>query len=334
MPYGATILDAEGTRLSAEEKALFQRVNPFGFILFARNIESAAQTQALCDELREAVGRDCLITVDQEGGRVQRLRPPLARQWQPALDHVQAAGEGASRAMYLRARLIAQELREVGIDSNCAPLADVASEDTHPFLQNRRYGRDLAAVVANARATADGLLDGGVVPVVKHIPGHGRASMDSHFDLPRISAPLDQLRQEDFAAFRALNDLPMGMTAHLVYEALDERPATLSPTVMQVVREAIGFDGLIMSDDISMKALQGTAADIARDTIAAGCDVVLFCNAPLDQRTAVAEAAGEMTPAAQARAERAEAARRSPAMLDTAAAEAELSALMGGQVYG
>lgn len=334
MPYGATILDAEGTRLSAEEKALFQRVNPFGFILFARNIESAAQTQALCDELREAVGRDCLITVDQEGGRVQRLRPPLARQWQPALDHVQAAGEGASRAMYLRARLIAQELREVGIDSNCAPLADVASEDTHPFLQNRCYGRDLAAAVANARATADGLLDGGVVPVVKHIPGHGRASMDSHFDLPRISAPLDQLRQEDFAAFRALNDLPMGMTAHLVYEALDERPATLSPTVMQVVREDIGFDGLIMSDDISMKALQGTAADIARDTIEAGCDVVLFCNAPLDQRTAVAEAAGEMTPAAQARAERAEAARRSPAMLDTAAAEAELSALMGGQVYG
>ena len=334
MPYGATILDAEGTRLSAEEKALFQRVNPFGFILFARNIESAAQTQALCDELREAVGRDCLITVDQEGGRVQRLRPPLARQWQPALDHVQAAGEGASRAMYLRARLIAQELREVGIDSNCAPLADVASEDTHPFLQNRCYGRDLAAVVANARATADGLLDGGVVPVVKHIPGHGRASMDSHFDLPRISAPLDQLGQEDFAAFRALNDLPMGMTAHLVYEALDERPATLSPMVMQVVREDIGFDGLIMSDDISMKALQGTAADIARDTIAAGCDVVLFCNAPLDQRTAVAEAAGEMTPAAQARAERAEAARRSPAMLDTAAAEAELSALMGGQVYG
>ena len=334
MPYGATILDAEGTRLSAEEKALFQRVNPFGFILFARNIESAAQTQALCDELREAVGRDCLITVDQEGGRVQRLRPPLARQWQPALDHVQAAGEGASRAMYLRARLIAQELREVGIDSNCAPLADVASEDTHPFLPNRCYGRDVAAVVANARATADGLLDGGVVPVVKHIPGHGRASMDSHFDLPRISAPLDQLRQEDFAAFRALNDLPMGMTAHLVYEALDERPATLSPTVMQVVREDIGFDGLIMSDDISMKALQGTAADIARDTIAAGCDVVLFCNAPLDQRTAVAEAAGEMTQAAQARAERAEAARRSPAMLDTAAAEAELSALMGGQVYG
>ncbi|WP_293573116.1 beta-N-acetylhexosaminidase [Phaeobacter sp.] len=352
MPYGATILDAEGTRLSAAEKALFQRVDPFGFILFARNIDSAEQTRALCDELRSAVGRDCLITVDQEGGRVQRLRPPLARQWRPALDHAQAAldhaqaaqnqaqdhaqaaGDGAVRAMYLRARLIAEELRSLGIDSNCAPLADVAADQTHPFLRNRCYGDGLADVVARARATADGLLDGGVVPVVKHIPGHGRATLDSHHDLPRIAAPLDALRAVDFAAFRALNDLPMGMTAHLVYEALDTHPATLSSTVMQMVRDDIGFDGLIMSDDISMKALNGTPQDIARDTIAAGCDVVLFCNAPLDQRTAVAEAAGTMSPAAQARAEAAEAARRTPAPLDTEAAEAELSALMGGQVYG
>ncbi|MFV1493621.1 beta-N-acetylhexosaminidase [Phaeobacter sp. JH18-32] len=334
MRYGATILDAEGLRLSAAEKALFARANPFGFILFARNIDSAEQTRALCDELREAVGRNCLITIDQEGGRVQRLRPPLARQWRPALDHAAAAGAGADRAMYLRARLIAEELRGLGIDSNCAPLADVAGPDTHPFLQNRCYGSDLAAVVRRARATADGLLDGGVVPVVKHIPGHGRATLDSHKDLPRISAPLDLLTGSDFAAFAALNDLPMGMTAHLVYEALDSRPATLSPRVMQMIRTDIGFDGLIMSDDISMKALSGTPQDIARDTLAAGCDVVLFCNAPLDERAAVAEASGQMSVAAQARAEQAEAARRAPAPLDITAAEAELSALMGGQVYG
>ncbi|UWR50200.1 beta-N-acetylhexosaminidase [Phaeobacter inhibens] len=334
MRYGATILDAEGLRLSAAEKALFARANPFGFILFARNIDSAEQTRALCNDLREAVGRDCLITIDQEGGRVQRLRPPLARQWQPALDHASVAGAGATRAMYLRARLIADELRDLGIDSNCAPLADVAGEGTHPFLKNRCYGTDLTTVVTRARATAEGLLDGGVVPVVKHIPGHGRASMDSHHDLPRITASLADLAREDFAAFAALNDLPMGMTAHLVYETLDSEPATLSPRMMQMIRSDIGFDGLIMSDDISMKALQGTAADIARDTIAAGCDVVLFCNAPLDDRAAVAEAAGEMTDAAQARAERAEAARRTPAALDIPTAEAELSALMGGQVYG
>ncbi|APG46538.1 beta-N-acetylhexosaminidase [Phaeobacter porticola] len=334
MRYGATILDAEGLRLSAEEKTFFAEANPFGFILFARNIESADQTRALCDDLRAAVGRDCLITIDQEGGRVQRLRPPLARQWRPALDHATAAGQGANRAMYLRARLIADELRGLGIDSNCAPLADVAGPDTHAFLQNRCYGTDLTTVVTRARATAEGLLDGGVVPVVKHIPGHGRASLDSHKDLPRITAPLADLAGEDFAAFAALNHLPMGMTAHLVYDALDTQPATLSARVMQMIRSDIGFDGLIMSDDISMKALSGTPQDIARDTLAAGCDVVLFCNAPLDERRAVAAVAGEMTDAAQARAERAEAARRNPAPLDIPAAEAELSALMGGQVYG
>ncbi|MFS4582809.1 beta-N-acetylhexosaminidase [Phaeobacter sp. C3_T13_0] len=334
MRYGATILDAEGLRLSADEKALFARTNPFGFILFARNIDSADQTRALCDELRESVGRNCLITIDQEGGRVQRLRPPLARQWRPALDHAMAAGESANRAMYLRARLIADELRSVGVDSNCAPLADLAGPETHAFLHNRCYGTDLSTVVTRARATAEGLLDGGVVPVVKHIPGHGRANLDSHKDLPCITAPLADLAREDFAAFAALNHLPMGMTAHLVYEALDTQPATLSPRVMQMIRSDIGFDGLIMSDDISMKALSGTPQGIACDTLAAGCDVVLFCNAPLDERTAVAEAAGEMTATAQARAERAEAARRNPAPLDITAAEAELSALMGGQVYG
>jgi beta-N-acetylhexosaminidase len=335
MTYGATILDAEGLRLSAEEKAFFRDANPFGFILFARNIKSADQTRALCEDFREAVGRDCLITIDQEGGRVQRLRAPLARDWLPPLDHVERAGAGAERAMYLRYRLIAHELRALGIDSNCAPVGDVACAVTHPFLKNRCYGSDAAAVARLGRAVAEAHLDGGVLPVLKHLPGHGRATADSHKDLPRVSAPAAELEQADFAAFQALNDLPMAMTAHLVYEAYDaERPATVSPVMTQLIRETIGFDGLLMSDDISMKALRGAPQDIARATIAAGCDVVLFCNAPLAERRAVAEAAGQMTAAAQSRAEAALAARKAPAELDIQAAEDELAALMGGQVYG
>lgn len=335
MTFGATILDAEGLRLSAEEKAFFRDADPFGFILFARNIDSHDQTRALCDDFREAVGRDCVITIDQEGGRVQRLRAPLARNWLPPLEHVQRAGDQAERAMYLRYRLIAHELLALGIDSNCAPVGDVACEVTHPFLKNRCYGEDAAAVARLGRAVAQAHLDGGVLPVVKHLPGHGRATADSHKDLPRVSAPAEQLEQVDFAVFKALNDLPMGMTAHLVYEAHDgDRPATASPVMMQLIRDQIGFDGLIMSDDISMKAMRGTPQEIARATIAAGCDVVLFCNAPLEDRRAVADAAGQMTTAAQSRAEAALAARKTPAELDIQAAEDELAALMGGQVYG
>ena len=334
MGFGATILDAEGLRLSPDEKALFRDVDPFGFILFARNIESLDQVRALCAEFREAVGRDCLITIDQEGGRVQRLRPPLARQWLPPLDHAARAGKAAERAMYLRYRLISRELHSLGIDSNCAPLADIAGAGTHEFLKNRCYGAGRDTVVRLSRAVAQAHLDGGVLPVLKHIPGHGRATADSHHGLPRVAADAATLQDSDFAVFRALNDLPLGMTAHLVYEALDSRPATLSPRVMKMIREDIGFGGLVMTDDISMKALSGTPAEIARQALDAGCDVVLLCNASLAERMAAAEAAGGMTAAAQARAERALAARRPPAELDIQAAEAELSALMGGQVYG
>lgn len=362
MRYGATILDAEGLRLTADEKALFREAAPFGFILFARNIESADQLRRLCDELRAAAGHECLITVDQEGGRVQRLRAPLAREWLPALDHVEAASDPV-RAMYLRARLIAAELHALGIDSNCAPLADVATTDTHPFLRNRCYGSDAASVAARARACAQGHLDGGVVPVMKHIPGHGRAAQDSHHDLPHVTASAELLRAEDFAAFAALRDLPMAMTAHLVYDAFDPRPATLSPVMMRLIREELGYDGLVMTDDISMKALWKVAeqdegriltargsgrelsdlrpddtvtwsAKLARQSLDAGCDVALYCNAPLAERAAVAAAAGFLSDAGQRRAEAALACRTSPAALDLQAAEAELSALMGGRVYG
>ena len=274
--FGATILDADGLSLSADEKAFFRDANPFGFILFARNIDTPEQVRQLCDEMRESVGRDAIITVDQEGGRVQRLRAPHWREWQPPLDIVAATGQNAKRAMYLMYRLIADELRSLGIDSNCAPTVDVIGPDTHPFLHNRCYGEDMASVVSIGRAVANGLLDGGVLPVVKHMPGHGRATSDSHHDLPRVSAPADDLQTIDFAAFRALNDLPMGMTAHLVYEAIDDQPATLSPRMMRLIREEIGFENLIMTDDISMKALRGTPAESTRAALAAGCDVALI----------------------------------------------------------
>jgi beta-N-acetylhexosaminidase len=334
MRYGATILDASGLRLTAQEKALFRAVKPFGFILFARNIDTPDQVRALCDELREAAGHEAVITVDQEGGRVQRLRAPHWRDWTAPLDFVQAAGPNAAEAMYLRFRLIADELHRVGIDSNCAPMVDVAGAQTHAFLRNRCYGETPDAVAALGRAAADGMLAGGVLPVVKHMPGHGRATMDSHFDLPQVDAPHAALDTHDFAPFKALNDLPMGMTAHLVYDAIDPRPATLSPVMMQLIREDIGFDNLIMTDDISMKALAGEVDAIAAGALAAGCDVVLYCNATLEDRTRVADAAGEMSEAAQTRAARALAMRRTPDDVDIPALTAKLDRLLGGTVYG
>ncbi len=333
MNFGACILDATGLRLTRDEKALFRDADPFGFILFARNIDTGDQVRALCGDFRAALGRDCLVSVDQEGGRVQRLRAPLAREWPPPQAHVARAGAGGERAMYLRYRLIADELYRLGIDSNCAPVLDLAGADTHAFLQNRCYGGDPGQVAAIGRAVANGLLDGGVVPVVKHMPGHGRATRDSHFDLPRVDTGPQELDDTDFAPFRALNDLPMGMTAHQVFAAIDPAPATISPTMIALIRDRIGFDGLIMTDDISMKAFGGSPAQAARAAIAAGCDVVLACNQSLKQRADVAEAAGAMNPTAQARAVAALGARRPPLELDIEAAEAELAALTGGQMY-
>lgn len=329
--FGATILDADGLRLTPDEKRFFAEANPFGFILFARNIDTPDQVRALCGDLRDAVGRDAPITIDQEGGRVQRLRGPRWREWLPPLEHVQRAGAQAEQAMYLRYRIIADELHALGIDSNCAPMVDVATPDTHAFLQNRCYGFDAGTVARLGRAAADGLLDGGVLPVLKHIPGHGRAVVDSHFDLPVVADDPATLRASDFAPFKALNDLPMGMTAHLVYSALDDRPATLSPRIMGLIREEIGFDGLIMTDDISMKALSGDLADLSRAALDAGCDVILHCNGSLDERRAVAGAAGPMSDAAQARAERALEARKTPDEVDIPALAAKLEALLNGR---
>ncbi|MEP4198220.1 MAG: beta-N-acetylhexosaminidase [Aliishimia sp.] len=331
--FGACMLSSDGPRLSADEKALFRDTQPFGFIIFARHVQSPDQLRTLCNEFREAVGRECLITVDQEGGRVQRLRAPHWREWHPALEHAVGSGKNAARSMYLRARLIAHELHSVGIDSNCAPNLDIAGQKTHPFLLNRCYGTDIGEVVDLGRAVASGLLEGGVVPIMKHIPGHGRGAQDSHKALPVVHASKAELIETDFFPFQALKDLPMGMTAHLVFSDMDASPVTQSSTMMRVIRETIGFDGLLMTDDISMQALSGSLGERTEASIKAGCDVVLHCNDDFAARVCVAEAAGEMTEAAQTRADAAMAWRKKPDEIDIPAVEAELEALLGGPVY-
>ena len=327
----ACIFGCEGPALGDAERAFFAETAPWGFILFARNVETPDQLRRLTGDLRDAVGRYAPIFVDQEGGRVQRLRAPYWREWLPPLDTVEAAGPQAPLAMYLRARLIAAELHAVGIDGNCAPTVDIAGPLTHPFLRNRCYGSDLDTVVAVARAVAKGLLDGGVLPVMKHMPGHGRAMIDTHLDLPRVTDAAEDLLRSDFAAFRALADLPLGMTAHIVFSAYDDQPATCSAPMIRVIRDQIGFGGLLMTDDLSMQALSGTIGERAAASRRAGCDVMLHCNGNLGEMQAVAAASGALAGAALARAEAALAARRTPDTADPQALDAELAQLVRDQ---
>jgi beta-N-acetylhexosaminidase len=327
----AVIFGCEGPRLTPGEAAFFRSADPWGFILFARNIDSPDQVRRLTAELREAVGWDAPVLIDQEGGRVQRMRAPHWREWLPPLDQCDQAGRNAARSMYLRYRIMAEELRAVGIDVNCAPCGDLAGEATHPFLRNRCYGSEPGRVAGIARAVATGLMAGGVLPVMKHMPGHGRATVDSHEGLPRTDASPEELGLSDFAVFRALSDLPLGMTAHVVFEAFDDHAATVSARMVRLIREEIGFDGLLMTDDIGMGALGGTVVSRGRAAIAAGCDVVLHCNGTLPEMNAMAEAVGRMTEPARLRGDRALRARRNPQPIDIPAAEAELEALLDGQ---
>ena len=307
---GATIFGCAGPVLLPEERAFFREADPFGFILFARNIETPEQVLRLTSSLRNAVGRDAPILVDQEGGRVQRLRAPYWREWAPPLDTVLADPATAAERMRRRMAVIGAELRAVGIDANCAPLADVARDGTHPFLRNRCYGTDPETVAQVARAVADGLMAAGVLPVLKHMPGHGLSHLDTHLELPVVDLGIDDLRAVDFAPFQALNDLPMAMTAHLVFQALDpDRPATQSPVMIRLIREEIGFGGLLMTDDLNMQALAGTLRERTTRSIAAGCDIALHCKGDLAEMQEVATAAGQMGPAAQDRARAALAAR-------------------------
>ncbi|MDO8883539.1 MAG: glycoside hydrolase family 3 protein [Pseudotabrizicola sp.] len=328
----AAIFGCAGPELTADERAFFHDADPFGFILFGRNVIDPAQLRRLAGALRDAVGRDAPVLIDQEGGRVQRLRAPHWREWTPPLDMVAQARDPA-RAMWLRSRIIAHELRGVGVDANCAPCADIAGVDTHPFLKNRCYGTDVALVSRISAAVASGHLAGGVLPVIKHLPGHGRATADTHHDLPTVTASREDLSVTDFAPFKALNHLPMAMTAHIIFAAYDDKPATQSPEMLRVIRDEIGFQGLLMTDDLNMQALRGTLADRTAASMAAGCDIALHCKGDMAEMLAVAAACGDQTPAIRQRAQAALAQRHAPDPVDIQALEAELRGVMSGDTH-
>jgi beta-N-acetylhexosaminidase len=330
MPASAAILGCEGLSLGAGEAAFFRDADPWGFILFGRNVADPWQLARLVADLRESVGREAPVLIDQEGGRVARLGAPHWRAWLDPLAQAARAGAAGPRSFWLRYRLIAAELAALGIDANCAPSADIAGPRTHPFLRARCLGQSAAEAAANARAAAKGLLAGGVLPVLKHLPGHGRAEVDSHLALPVVAEDAATLGAEDFAPFRALADLPMAMTAHVRYPALADAPATLSAPIIGLIRESIGFRGLLMTDDISMQALSGSLAGRSAAALAAGCDVVLHCNGKRAEMEAVVAAAGALCPAAEARAAAALACRRRPEPIDSRALAAELGAVLQG----
>lgn len=335
-PIGAFISGCSGPVLSTAERDFFSRTNPWGLILFKRNCETPEQLKTLTSAFRAAVGRkNAPVFIDQEGGRVQRLGPP-SNAWRryPA---ARAYGEAfkASPLMGLRAarnvgRLMAEDLIEAGITANCVPVLDVPQPDAHEIVGNRAYADRIEAIMALARAHAAGFADGGVLPVIKHIPGHGRARADSHLELPVVEAKRSDLEAVDFPPFAAMADAPMAMTAHVVYTALDRTaPATLSKKVIStIIRKQIGFRGLLMTDDLSMKALSGSYAEKTQRALAAGCDIVLHCNGQMDEMEEVAAAAGVLKGRALARARAALKAARKPQPFDRKQALKDLEAVL------
>lgn len=308
MSVSAAIYGCAGLELNAAERAFFRETKPWGFILFARNIDTLDQVRRLTTVLREAAGHDAHILIDQEGGRVQRLRPPHWHLYPPGRTYgdIHAIDpEAGLAAARLGARLIAADLRDLGITVDCLPVLDVPVPGAHDVIGDRAYAEAPDAVAALGRAAAEGLLAGGVLPVMKHIPGHGRAHVDSHKDLPIVAASRRALEARDFRPFHMLRDLPMAMTAHVVYSAIDpETPATTSRKLIEeIVRGHIGFDGLLMSDDLSMEALSGGLQERARASLAAGCDVVLHCNGRMTEMEAVAGEVPALAGAAWVRAE-------------------------------
>jgi beta-N-acetylhexosaminidase len=333
MAVRAFITGLAGTALSPAERAFVREHEPWGFIIFKRNVETPSQLRRLIGAVREAAGRNVPVLVDQEGGRVQRLGPPHWPSYPPGAAYGRLYDRNTAdgiRAAYLGGRLIAADLAAVGIDVDCLPVADVPASDADPIIGDRAYGQSADKVSALARAVADGLLEGGVLPVLKHIPGHGRATADSHHALPVVETDQDTLRKSDFAAFRPLSDLPLGMTAHVVYTAIDPiAPATTSVTLVRdVIRGWLGFAGLLMSDDISMGALSGSIEARARTAIAAGCDVILHCSGELAEMQAVASAVPVLTGDAAARADAALGRRGKVPKDDLAALRAEWAALI------
>jgi beta-N-acetylhexosaminidase len=305
------ILGCSGKELLPDEARFYADQRPWGFILFARNIGEPNQIGDLVAGLRESVGRpEAPVFIDQEGGRVQRLRPPIAPNY-PAGSAIGALyrqdRQAGLRAAWLLARLHAFDLLRFGINADCLPVLDVPVEGASDVIGKRAYGKDPESVTALGRAAAEGLMSGGVLPVMKHIPGHGRAFSDTHFELPTVDTPIEQLRVHDFAPFKALKDLPMAMTAHVVYSAIDPKnPATTSAKVVEeIVRGEIGFDGLLMSDDTSMKALSGDFPEKAEAILAAGCDIVLHCNGVMEEMKGIVSQAKPLTGKSLERANRA-----------------------------
>lgn len=329
------IFGCAGSALTADERAFYGDMQPWGFILFARNIENREQVKALVKELRATVNDSkAPVLIDQEGGRVARLKPP---QWEarPAAERFALLHndntDAAHEAAYLNARLIAHDLAELGINVDCTPVLDVPVDGADQIIGDRAYGRDPLTIIDLGRNVIEGMIEGGVLPVMKHIPGHGRANADSHLALPRVSTPREELSATDFVPFRGLADCPMAMTAHVVYEAIDpQRPATTSSRVIhEIIRGEIGFDGLLMSDDLSMNALSGTLAQRCKASLTAGCDVVLHCNGGMDEMKQVASELKPLDGEALRRAVAALSRIEPPEDFDTGAGIARLNQLLG-----
>jgi len=322
IPYAA-ILGCAGTELTPDEIELFRQTNPLGLILFERNCRTPGQVRALTTTFREIVGReDAPVLIDQEGGRVTRLKPPHWRHPPSAWTFVELAEskglEAACEAIRLNYRLIGAELREIGINVDCAPVLDLPVDEADPIIGDRALGPNIGTIESLGRAVCDGLIAAGVLPVIKHLPGHGRATVDSHLELPTVATPREDLMRTDFEPFRLLSDQPLGMTAHVIFSDVDAAgPATISGKIIgEIIRRHIGFGGLLMSDDLSMKALSGSLKERAQSSLQAGCDVVLHCNGDFAEMTEVAAGAAPMSAEAMQRWEAASTLMRSSGTID------------------
>ena len=330
----AIVVGCAGERLTREEKCFFAAADPLGFILFRRNCRNRDQLRALVDALRGSVSRaDAPVLIDQEGGRVARLSPPEWRVYPAAAQLAALPDLHAAEAARLDARLIADDLAAVGITVDCAPVLDLPAHGADPVIGDRAFGDEPARVARLGRAFCEGLLAGGVLPVIKHIPGHGRARVDSHRACPVVEAGREILAHSDFAPFRALSDMPWAMTAHIVYAAIDDStPATLSRQVIDtIIREEIGFDGVLLSDDIAMGALDGSLGERTGRAFDAGVDLVLHCSGVMAEMVEIVEAAPLISPAAEARITRGETLRQSRREgFERGAAERRLAELLAG----
>ena len=331
----AVIFGCSGPKLLPTEKAFFRDSDPWAFILFGRNIENPDQVRRLTDDIKSAVGRDALIFIDQEGGRVQRLRAPHWRTCPPAQDFgalYQIDAQKAKRAVWLNHRLIANELRSVGVTANCAPVLDMPAPGADPIISDRAFASDPGPVIDMAHAAMAGLMSGGVAPVIKHIPGHGRADVDSHKALPVIKAEERELEKSDYVPFLSFKDAPMAMTAHVVVTHADaDMPVTLSGKAMrELVRGKLGYQGLVMTDDLDMKALSGDLEDLTRRALSAGCDVGLHCNGKMRSMVKVAKGAGVLEGDSLQRAFMADNCAGAPGEFDPKAALSELNELLPG----